>query len=84
MIKNGGKFYEFLIAMAKTARKLATEFTSTKLLTYVRMELWMAPNIQEIAAYRMENGNYVIGNNVNFDPDENGVAVLYVIIEETE
>lgn len=75
---------DFLIAMVKTARKLATEFTSTELLTYARMELWMAPNIQEIAAYRMENDNYEIGDNVNFNPDENGVVVLHVIVEEAE
>ena len=75
---------DFLVAMIKTARKLATEFTSTELLTYVRMELWMAPNIQEIDAHRMDNGNYEIEDNVNFDPDENGVAVLYVVAEEIE
>ena len=76
--------HDFLIAMIKTARKLATEFTSTELLTYVRMELWMAPNIQEIDAHRMDNGNYEIEDNVNFDPDENGVAILHVVIEEAE
>lgn len=75
---------DFLIAMVKTARKLAIKFTSTELLTYVRMELWMMPNIQEIAAYRMDNGNYEIEESMNFDLDEKEVAILHVVIEEAE